>query len=266
MSAVTGLPPIAFLGHSTVLIEIAGIRLLTDPVLFDRIGPLRRVAAPVDPALREGVDVVLLSHLHLDHLDMRSLRALGPDVEIVLPAGAGALLREAGFSRVRELAPGGSVDWGSLAVSATRAVHGGFRPPLGPRAAALGYVVDALGVRLYFAGDTDVFDGMADLAPGLDIALLPVWGWGPTLGRGHLDPVRAARALELLRPRVAVPIHWGTLWPFGLGRVRPGRLTAPPREFAARAEAIAGTRVLLTAPGDVVGRGQAAGHGARLAS
>lgn len=249
------LPRLTFLGHSTVLIEIGGVRILTDPVLFDRIGPLRRVAAPVDPALHDGVDLVLLSHLHLDHLDMRSLRALGPGVELVVPAGAGALLRRTGFSRVRELVPGGRVDWGSLAVRATPALHGGFRPPLGPRAIALGYVVEglgALGARLYFAGDTDVFDGMAELAPGLDVALLPVWGWGPTLGRGHLDPARAARALELLRPRYAVPIHWGTLWPFGLGRVRRGRLTGPPRELAARAATVDATDVLLTSPGDVV--------------
>ena len=66
---------------------------------------------------------------------------------------------------------------------------------------------------MYFAGDTDLFDGMADLAPELDLALIPIWGWGPTIGEGHLDPVRAAEALALLRPRIAVPIHWGTLRP-----------------------------------------------------
>ncbi len=246
------LPRLTFLGHSTVLIEVAGVRVLTDPVLFDRIGPLRRVAGPVDPALHDGVDLVLLSHLHLDHLDLRSLRALGPGVELVVPVGAGPLVRRAGFPQVRELAAGGRADWGSLAVEATPAVHGGFRPPFGPRAAALGYVIEGADARVYFAGDTDVFAGMASLAPDLDVALLPVWGGGPTLGRGHLDPARAARALELLRPRYAVPIHWGTLWPFGLGRVRTARLSAPPREFAARAAASGGGRVLLTAAGDVV--------------
>lgn len=247
------LPSLTFLGHSTVLIETGGIRILTDPVLVDRVGPLRRVSAPLDPALHDGVDLVLLSHLHLDHFDLRSLRSLGRSrVELVVPAGAGPLLRRSGFSRVNELAPGQRVDWGSLSVTATRALHGGYRPPFGPRAAAVGYVVEALDSRTYFAGDTDVFPAMADLAPGLDLALLPVWGWGPRLGRGHLDPARAVRALGLLRPRYAVPIHWGTLWPYGFGRVRPGRLTGPPREFAARAEAAAAGVALLTPPGGTV--------------
>jgi L-ascorbate metabolism protein UlaG (beta-lactamase superfamily) len=66
-----------------------------------------------------------------------------------------------------------------------------------------------------FYGDTDVFDGMRELEGTLDVALLPVWGWGPRVGPGHMNPSRAARAAALIRPRVAVPIHWGTL-------MRPG--------------------------------------------
>jgi L-ascorbate metabolism protein UlaG (beta-lactamase superfamily) len=92
---------------------------------------------------------------------------------------------------------------------------------------------------------------MNDLAPTLDLALLPVWGWGPTLGPGHLDPDGAARAAALLSPRLAVPIHWGTLYPFGLARLRPGRLMLPAEEFVACAREIAPqveTRVL--SPGE----------------
>jgi L-ascorbate metabolism protein UlaG (beta-lactamase superfamily) len=87
------------------------------------------------------------------------------------------------------------------------------RPAPGRSAQAVGYAV--LGsARVYFAGDTDLFAGMAGLVEQLDIALLPIWGWGPSLGTGHLDPGRAAEALALLAPRLAVPIHWGTLRPF----------------------------------------------------
>src|SRR5262249_42087815 len=104
----------------------------------------------------------------------------------------------------------------------------------GPR--PVGYVVE--GSRtVYFAGDTDLFDGMDGLADGLDVALLPVGGWGPRLPAGHLDPDGAARALLLLRPRIAVPIHWGTLRPFYRTRPYPG--PRPGEAFAERARELA---------------------------
>jgi len=246
------MPPraeLTFLGHSTVLIEAGGLRILTDPVLFDRVGLLRRVANPLDPRLHAAIDLVLLSHLHLDHFDVPSLRELGPDVDIVVPAGAGRLLEGFGFANVSELPVGIELRRGAVTISATPARHGGFRPPFGPRAGAVGYVIQAAAERIYFAGDTDLFPGMADLAP-IDVALLPVWGWGPSLGRGHLDPARAATAVGLLQADLAVPIHWGTLWPFGLGRVRPDRLAEPPLEFAKRAaQTHPGSVVQVTPPG-----------------
>ena len=117
----------------------------------------------------------------------------------------------------------------------------------------MGYVVT--GSRtVYFAGDTDLFEGMAALPGPIDVALLPVWGWGPTLGRGlHLDPHRAAEALRLIRPREAVPIHWGTYWPHALGRVYADRLIDPPAAFAEYAAELApDVRALPTAVGDRV--------------
>ena len=120
------------------------------------------------------------------------------------------------------------MDLGGVQVDAVEALHSGFRPPLGPTAPAIGFVIR--GTRsVYFAGDTDMFPGMADLGP-IDLALIPVWGWGPTLGRGlHLDPLRAAEALRLIRPRAAVPIHWGTYWPHAMGRVFPDGWWSPRR-------------------------------------
>jgi L-ascorbate metabolism protein UlaG (beta-lactamase superfamily) len=145
---------------------------------------------------------------------------------------------------------GDQVEVRGVTVSAVPAVHDGSRGPLGPRAETIGFVVT--GERcLYFAGDTDLFDGMSDLAGTIDAALLPVWGWGPALGAGHLDPGRAALAASILRPRVAVPIHWGTFFPTGLARLR-GRaaLVEPPRAFARRvAELAPDVAVRVLAPG-----------------
>ena len=203
------------------------------------------------------IDMVLISHLHWDHLDVPSLRALGMDTPIVVPAGGGSWLSGIGFSNVREMAVGDDLAVGGVAVEAVEADHSAFRPPAGPSANPLGYMVR--GSRsVYFAGDTDLFDGMGSLArPGeqIDVALLPVWGWGPTLGRGrHLDPERAAHALRLIRPRAAVPIHWGTYWPHAMGRVMPARLVTPPVAFAEFAAELApSVRILPTAVGDMVG-------------
>jgi L-ascorbate metabolism protein UlaG (beta-lactamase superfamily) len=95
---------------------------------------------------------------------------------------------------------------------------------------ALGYVVDGE-ARTYFAGDTGLFDAMAEAVGRCDVALLPVGGWGPFLGHGHLDAGRAAQALARLEPRAAVPVHYGTYWPIGMDAVRPHEFHAPGAEF-----------------------------------
>lgn len=241
-----------FLGHSTVLLEMGNARILTDPVLLDRISILRRAVGTLSSEVYRDIDVVVISHLHLDHLDLPSLRRLGADTALVVPRGAGRYMRRMGFTSVEELAPGRSLVIDGVEVRATKAEHSGFRPPFGPTAEALGFVFELGNESVYFAGDTDIFPEMADLE-GVDLALLPVWGWGPRLGPGHMDPERAADALRIIKPRAAVPIHWGTLWPLGMGKVTPNRLEKPPLEFAAAAERKApDVKMLVTPPGATV--------------
>jgi L-ascorbate metabolism protein UlaG (beta-lactamase superfamily) len=251
-----------FLGHSTVRIDVAGRTVLTDPVLTGRVGPLARVVPPVDSDAWSDVDVVLISHLHGDHLHLPSLRMLGRGTRLVVPRGAGSWLRRRGFTDVQEIAADEQLTDGDLRITATHAEHSGHRwgPRLthGPDTTAMGHLLEAPGARVYAAGDTDLFPAMGDLGDTpLDVALLPVWGWGPALGPGHLDPLRAARAVELLRPAVAVPVHWGTLAPRGLsrlphhwGRTMRHRLVRPPHEFAAAvATTSVRTRVVVVPPG-----------------
>jgi L-ascorbate metabolism protein UlaG (beta-lactamase superfamily) len=219
---------LTWLGHATTLVEVGGARVLTDPVLRGRIAHLRRHAPA--PAAPRALDAILVSHLHRDHLDLPSLRALDPAVPVIVPRGAAPVLGRARRRDVREVDVGDAVE----------IVDG------------LGYIVEAGGQRVYFAGDTALFAGMADL-PALDAALLPVWGYGPTMGPGHMDPEQAAEALTLLRPRLAVPIHWGTFLPLGL-RARHGHvLETPGPSFAARAAELAPeVRVVVSAPGERV--------------
>jgi L-ascorbate metabolism protein UlaG (beta-lactamase superfamily) len=220
---------ITWLGHSAVLLELDGVRLLTDPVLRSRVAHLRRVAPHTDFGGLEDLDAALVSHLHYDHLDLPSLERLGRSQPVVVPAGAAGLLRRRGFSRVAELAVGDELSVGPLVVRATHAEHDGRRRPFGAKAPAVGYLVQG-SITVYFAGDTDLFDGMDQLAPGLDVALLPIAGWGPRVAAGHLDPLRAAQALARLRPRCAVPIHWGTYRRIALDR-DPASLQAPASSF-----------------------------------
>ena len=227
---MTALDRVTYVGHATVLLELDGLRLLTDPVLRSRVGPLRRHGAPPAPGLAQGLDAVLISHLHHDHADLPSLRRIERDVPVFVSPGAGGFLRRQGFTAVTELAPGESARIGEIAVTATEALHPSQRR-LERDSEAVGFLL-AGRRKVYFAGDTDLFDGMEGLGDGLDLALLPIWGWGTSIGRGHLDPERAARAAALLSPRIAVPIHWGTLFPLGLARLRPDPLRLPPREFA----------------------------------
>lgn len=238
---------VTYSGHATTVIELDGVTLVTDPVTRSRVMHLRRQTGE---SLPPRPDAVLLSHQHFDHLDLPSLRRFGPDVRIIAARGTRRLLTRKGFRRVEEVAVGDGVAIGPVMVTAVPAEHDGRRHPFAPHGEAVGFLVE--GSRsVYFAGDTDLYEGLSDHVPGVDLALLPVWGWGHTLGPGHMDPERAARATGLIRPRLVVPIHWGTFFPAGLARWRGHHLERPPREFAER---VAGyspeTEVRVLEPGE----------------
>ncbi len=246
---MTTVDRVTYVGHATVLLELEGARLITDPVLRSWVGPLRRHGAPPSPDVADDIDAVLISHLHSDHADLPSLRRFRRDVPMLVPPGARAFFERRGFAAVSELAAGESRQVKGITVTATEATHPVKRRSVA-ETEAIGFLASGAR-RIYFAGDTDLFDGMEALGGGLDLALLPIWGWGPNLGAGHLNPKRAARAAAILEPRIAVPIHWGTLYPAGLSRLRPRPLRLPPHEFAAQMrEQAPQVEVRALAPGE----------------
>ncbi|MEU2393230.1 MBL fold metallo-hydrolase [Streptomyces sp. NPDC007369] len=246
---------ITWWGHAACTVEDSGVRVLTDPLFARRLAHLRRRRGALPPAEAARADVAVVSHLHADHLHLPSLARLAPGTRLVVPRGARravpGLARLAGTRSlaVAEVVPGDEVDVGcGVTVRAVSARHDGRRLPFGPHLApALGYVVQGAR-RTYFAGDTGLFASMAEEVGPVDVALLPVGGWGPYLGPGHLDAARAARALASLAPAAAVPVHYGTYWPIGLDAVRPHEFHAPGEDFLRHAGRLA-PKVAVRVPG-----------------
>jgi len=237
---------IAYLGHATLLIELDGVRVLTDPLLGDRLGPLRRHGpTPNLPAIG-ALDAILISHAHPDHFDPTSLRRLGGDAPLLVPAGLGSAAARLG-RRIEEVAVGQSVRFGPVTVTAVPALH--LRWPLRPSALTVGFLIEGSS-GVYFAGDTRFFGSMADLAGRVDVALLPVGRWGPHPGPDRLGPASAAQAAIAVGANVAIPIHWGTFYPAGFWRIWPRPLREPAARFAAELAATGpGIEVRVLEPG-----------------
>ncbi len=247
---------VTWVGHSTVLVDVEGYRTITDPLLTKRVAHLRR-RRPLPSLDQADVDLALLSHIHLDHLHMPSIRQLPPSTAFVVPRNAAPLLRKAGFDDVTEVVEGDVLEAGPLRIEVVHAEHkAGRGPHTKLTASPVGYVIDTdqsgehHGERVYFPGDTDLFDEMATFAD-IDLALLPIWGWGSTLGTGHLNPERAAMAAQLIEPRLVVPIHWGTYAPEDGRRGLPSWFTNAPDLFVEAMNDTGQSALLrVVAPGD----------------
>jgi L-ascorbate metabolism protein UlaG (beta-lactamase superfamily) len=226
---------VTWMGHSTVLVDVDGVRILTDPLLTRRLAHLRRRT----PTPTVGpVDAVLVSHVHMDHLHRPSLRMTASGARLIIPEGAAPLVRRIRFRSIDEVRRGVVVRLrdpanGRAAVD-VEVVHAHHLSGRGPHsrvsAPPVGYVMRVAGRAVYFAGDTDLFDDMRALGP-LNVALLPIWGWGRTLGERHLNPESAATATSWLDPTTVVPIHWGTYSAVRLGGGRPAWIDQPPDAF-----------------------------------
>lgn len=250
----TGRLAFTWWGHASVTVEIGGTRVALDPLLSERLFHLRRYAARPTADAAEA-DAILISHLHADHLHLPSLKRFGPDVPLVVPRGAEPLLRSIAGDRVRPVEPGDVVEIGDTTIRVLGATHPGERGPhsraTGP---ALGFRADADGRSFWFPGDTELRDDMVDVGH-VDLALIPIGGWGPTLDDGHMDPVDGAAAVGRVGADVAAPVHWGTFWPVGLRRVARANhdrlFTTPGSRFVDELSVTgAGARSLLAVPGE----------------
>jgi L-ascorbate metabolism protein UlaG (beta-lactamase superfamily) len=245
---------VGWLGHSTVVLDLDGVRLIADPLLRRHAGLLRRRSPVPERDLWRDPDVVLLSHLHHDHAELASLRML-PPVPILTADENAAWLRR------KELA-GTAIgeDWervgdGPVEVRLTRAIHGHRPMPHRPNAAN-GHLVQGSRASAWVVGDTSLYPEMAGipelLGRRLDLIAVPIAGWGPRLSGGHLGPPEAALACAMSGARWALPVHWGTLHPPLAHRLRTGWMDSPYDEFVrALAREASDCRLVDLRPGGV---------------
>jgi L-ascorbate metabolism protein UlaG (beta-lactamase superfamily) len=245
---------VAWLGHSTVVLDVAGLRLVADPLLGRHNGLLRRRGQRPGSAAWTGADAVLLSHLHHDHAELRSLRMLGGTPVLTGHANA-AWLRRRGLAGTA-LGEGWHELGGGVAVRLVRAVHHSRPMPHRPNG-AYGHLVRAPDALVWLAGDTSLYDEMAEIPAlagrdGIDLVILPIGGWGPRLSAGHMGPSEAATACAMTRADAVLPVHWGTLHPPGMDRLGHW-MDRPLAEFrSALASAAPRCRLVQAASGTAV--------------
>jgi L-ascorbate metabolism protein UlaG (beta-lactamase superfamily) len=213
-----------WIGHATVLLNFFGLTILTDPVLFPRIGirlPFRTIGPKrlTAPALEfhelPRIDLVLLSHAHFDHLDIRTLRCFGKETQVITAARTRDLLR---WTRLREIT---ELRWGEthgietaagpLFVRAFRVKHWGARLRRDHFRGYNGYILERRGRRVIFAGDTAFTDSFAQLRDGrpYELAIIGIGAYQPWI-RSHCTPEQAIAMCNAAGARYIMPIHHQT--------------------------------------------------------
>lgn len=222
-SALSPVLKITYIGHATLLIEIGGKRILTDPNFDTKLGRfLPRVSAPgIGLANLPKIDLILLTHAHADHLSFDSLRMIG-DVPLYAPPPVARWIRQRGFSNAFELEVGEELAAGDVRVKVARALHTGNRYGIDRwRQQTNMYLIDTNYESVFFAGDTALSESSTHLVERtlaaerrrLDVALLPIGyapRWRPGFRKGHLTSLDALTLFERLEARYFIPYHWGT--------------------------------------------------------
>jgi L-ascorbate metabolism protein UlaG (beta-lactamase superfamily) len=226
---ISSRPKITWIGHSSFLIQIAGVNIITDPILIERSALFPRylpVGIPLN--LLPSIDVVLISHNHPDHMDLGSLSILKEhaNVHFLTPFGDKEYLDRRGFDRVSEytwwqrlvLPLGGN---GKISFTFLPANHWSKRSLFSKKNASLwgSWMIECGSYKIYFAGDTAYESHFCEIGRAykeIDIALMPIGPCEPRrwLEVSHIDSIEAGKAFLDLGARHFIPMHWGT-FPIG---------------------------------------------------
>ena len=216
---------IAYVGHASVLIDFAGTRLLTDPAFFERIGvslgpwtfgPKRVVRSALAPEELPPLDAVVVSHAHLDSLDLPSLATVATAPLLVLPPRTKDIVADLAFARVAELGWGDMIQAGAVTIEAVEVNHWGKRWPWEHWRGYNGYIFSRGDVRVLFASDTAYTAalGATARARGVTVVILGNVAYDPWIVN-HASPEQVWRMFEESGARYLLPVHWDT---FRLGK------------------------------------------------
>lgn len=251
-----GRDTLTWIGHASFLLQVGGRSLLIDPVICHALsGVVRRNVPPgLDWQALPRIDAVLITHNHRDHMDVPTLRRLGPDPQYLVPRGLGGWFQRQGFGRTTEVGWWQDTGVGDVRVTFVPAQHWSRRHLTDMNTSWWGgYVIAHGDTRVYHSGDTAWFDGFAQIRERLgtpDLAILPAGAYAPRwfMRQQHLDPADAVRAFETLGARRFVAMHWGTF------KLSDEGLADPPHVLrdAWRARGLDESRLLIPAVGETI--------------
>ena len=215
---------LSWIGHATVLINFFGVKILTDPVLFPRIGirlpgftigPKRLTAPALQFHELPPIDLILLSHAHFDHFDLRTLRCFGKSTTVITARATSDLLRRTRFRDVTELEWGKAKSFktakGEINISALPVNHWGARKQRDTYRGYNGYLLERKGRRIIFTGDTAITNSFAEIGRhgAIDIAIVSIGAYNPWI-QSHCSPEQAVEMANAAGARFIVPVHHQT--------------------------------------------------------
>ncbi|MDO4871099.1 MAG: MBL fold metallo-hydrolase [Candidatus Saccharibacteria bacterium] len=201
---------VTFVGHSTLMYDFDGVKVVTDPMLYNQIKHIRKNTPIVRDSIPRRFDVILLTHFHMDHFHIPSLKLLDKTAEVVVPHGMRRQLEKLGFTVIHELNPNQTVKIKGIKITAISCEHDGRRYYTGPIRDAFGYLIESSSHTIFSCGDTAITDHFNGLK--CDIAFMPVGCYTPSsLQDRHCSPEQSYFMFQQMQAKKFVPIHFGTL-------------------------------------------------------
>lgn len=235
---------ITWIGHSTLLIQLDGVNILTDPIFskrsspFSFIGPKRIMSPGLALDSLPKIDLIVISHDHYDHFDKKTIKSLGNKPFYVVPMGVGRILHSWGITHYAEMDWGNQIVFNKIEIICTPAQHFSGRSPFNQNGTLwASWLLKSPSVTFYFGGDTGYFPGFTDIARQygpIDFAALPIGAYAPRwfMKSVHMNPQDALKAFNDLQAKILIPIHWGTF------RLSDEPMDEPPRLLEQNARAM----------------------------